>query len=352
MNYQINSFYQNSATMLVILCLTFVFATDCMAFQSLSISQSDTTTSKYAYLEPLIREAIESGYYAPQEFSQPRWKQFWINLSKALAESDSDRELSQKFREAAWALGVSHLSLYRDITSNKDETPSGNNSQHVTLEFKVNSIAVLTVHGTFSVNRTLKPLTKAFKEIVSKQPKALIIDLRHNPGGDLSSMLLVGHLIDKPTTAGLFLSRTWWQRHDTVPPRAHWDSLPHLIKPNLQAFHSALKKRGALVGVIPPMKPHYAGPVYVLTGPITASASEPVVYLLKQTGRATIVGKRTAGSMLSSNIVELSDGWMLQYPEADFYTPQMTRIDQVGVKPAIVVPVEKALDKALELARE
>lgn len=332
--------------------ITTIFTITFLSSTVLAQSKSDTTASKYTDLYPQIRETIRSGFYAPQQFSQPRWEQFWIDVKKALTTSDSDRELSRRFRNAAQKLGISHLSLYRNTTSNEEESPSGEKQKHVTLKFKENNIAVLTVHGTFSVNRTIGPLTKAFAKISTKQPNGLIIDLRKNPGGDLASMLLVGHLINKPTVAGLFLSRTWWKTHDEVPDRARWDSLPHLMKPNLKAFFSALEKHGALVGVVPPMKPLYEGPVYVLTGPITASASEPVVYMLKQTGRAIIVGKRTAGSMLSSETVELSDGWLLQYPVADYYTPQETRIDQVGVEPDVVVPVKRALEKALKLARK
>lgn len=341
-----------SLSILLSLCFVFVVTTSCKSAQSFNTSKPDTTTSEYTDLGPQIREVIESGYYAPQEFSQPRWKQFWIDVNKALTKSDSDEELSRSFRAAAKSLGISHLSLYRDRTPNENEIPSGKKPQHVTLEINENGIAVLTVHGLFSVNRTIVPLTKAFAEIASKQPNALIIDLRQNPGGDLASMLLVGHLISKPTVAGLFLSRTWWKTHDDVPTRSSWDSLPRLMKPDLKAFFSALEEHGTLVGVVPPMKPRYDGSVYVLTGPNTASASEPVVYLLKQMGRATIVGERTAGAMLSSDTVELSNGWMLQLPVADFYTPQGTRLDQVGVKPDFVVPVEKALEKALQLAVE
>jgi len=65
------------------------------------------------------------------------------------------------------------------------------------------------------------------------------------------------------------------------------------------------------------------------------------------TGRATLVGERTAGAMLSSEEIPLGDGWTLLLPTADFYTPDGKRIEGRGVEPVIASPSARALEVAL-----
>ncbi|WP_412060243.1 S41 family peptidase [Rubrivirga sp. IMCC45206] len=305
---------------------------------------------EYVALAPAVRSAVESSYYAPHELSEARWERFWNDVDQALSVARTDDEVQAGFRRSADALGVSHLDLYRprsvEGSGSVDTTPP------VSLAFGDDGVAVLTVNGRFSVERTIQPVAEAFGRVAAENPRALVIDLRQNQGGDVSSMLLASHLIDSPAPAGLFLSRTWWDTHDAVPPPSEWSALPLLTGPDMDAFFGALDQHGALVGFVPPMQPHYGGPVYVLTGPRTASASEPLVYLLQSTGRATVVGQRTAGAMVSATTTELPGGWVLQHPIADYYTADGTRLDQVGVMPDVVVAVPDALDEARRLAGE
>ena len=165
-------------------------------------------------------------------------------------------------------------------------------------------------------------------------------------------MLVVGHLIEAPAPAGLFVSRQFWATHDAVPPPSEWSTLPLLASLDEGAFFESLSTHGAVVGVVPPMAPRYGGPVYLLTDGGTGSASEPLAYVLKAAGRATLVGEPTAGKMLSGSTTALSGGWTLQLPVADYYAPDGTRIDGVGVAPDVAVPSADALQTALRLASE
>ena len=329
--------------------LVLLLATGCSASRP-SAPEPVPDPSEYVRLGPQIRTAVEAEYYAPAELSEPQWAQFWRDLDTVLVEATTDDEVRTRFREAARGVGVSHLDLFRLGAGETAFAPPPGDP--VTLEVGDDGVAVLTVHGTFSVDRTIRPVAEAFGSVAAEAPRALVIDLRRNPGGDVSSMLLAGHLIERPAPAGLFLSRVWWETHDAAPPPSEWSSLPLLTSPDMDAFFRALDERGALVGFVPPMQPRYDGPVYLLTGPNTASASEPLVYLLQSTGRATVVGQRTAGAMVSSTMTDLGDGWMLQHPVADYYTSDGTRIDQVGVTPDVVVPLAEALDEARRLATE
>ena len=335
--------------LLLALALTVGCATSRPPADAPAASPADAP-SEYVALGAPVRAAVEAGYYAPAEFAEPRWARFWQDVDRALATSTTDEEVRTDFRAAARTLGVSHFDLVRaDRSAVGSGTPD---ASPVTVDVGDDDVAVLTVRGSFSVSRTLRPVAEAFAEIAERAPRALIIDLRRNPGGDVSSMLLAGHLIERPAPAGLFLSRTWWETHDAAPAPSEWSALPLLTSPDMDAFLSALDEHGALVGVVPPMQPRYGGPVYLLTGPGTASASEPLVHLLQSTGRATVVGQRTAGAMVSSTYTELPGGWLLQHPVADYYTAEGTRLDQVGVAPDVETPLADALTEARRLATE
>ena len=308
--------------------------------------RSTPAPSAYSALLPQIRAAVEASYYAPAEFSEARWSQFWADLERGLGAAETGREARQSLLDASAALGVSHFDLTRPGAA-----PATEARPPVGLDLGDDGVAVLHVDA-FSVEETMRPVVEAFHAIAAAAPRALVLDLRQNPGGDVSSMLLAGHLIEQPAPAGLFLSRQWWAAHDAVPAPDAWAGLPLLTSPDMDAFLGALETEGALVGIVPPMEPRYDGPVYVLTSRRTASASEPLVHLLKAQGRAILVGETTAGAMVSSDQTELADGWVLQHPVADYYTAEGTRLDQIGVTPDVAVPAADALDVARRLALE
>jgi C-terminal processing protease CtpA/Prc len=74
-------------------------------------------------------------------------------------------------------------------------------------------------------------------------------------------------------------------------------------------------------------------PVYILTSRRTFSAGESFTFGLKVTRRATLVGERTGGVGRSYD-PRTNKGW-----EAE------------GIEPDVEVPQDKALERALELAR-
>jgi len=53
---------------------------------------------------------------------------------------------------------------------------------------------------------------------------------------------------------------------------------------------------------------HYDGPLIVLTGPVSASAAEVTAAALQDRHRATLIGRITNGSVLSSQSFSLPDG--------------------------------------------
>ena len=137
----------------------------------------------------------------------------------------------------------------------------------------------------------------------SHDAAGIIIDLRGNPGGvGQMSCGLAGILESEETTLGTMKMRTGFQNFAVFP------------------------QSGA-----------YLGPVVVLIDEMSASTSEIFASGMQALGRATIVGKRSAGAALPSLFEKLPTGAVFQYAIGDFRTPKGSLIEGLGVTPDIEV---------------
>jgi carboxyl-terminal processing protease len=143
--------------------------------------------------------------------------------------------------------------------------------------------------------------------------KALVVDLRGNPGGLLEQAVGV---------VSLFL-----------PDGSSVVSLAGAHKP-LRILYS----RGGEASTIP---------LAVLVDAGSASASEVVAGALKDHGRASIVGEPTYGKSLVQEIVRLPSGAALKLTVARYLTPAGVDISRKGVQPDI--RSRHALDAAVRL---
>ena len=313
--------------------------------EPLTAPEADEATD-YVALGDRVRAAVEAGYHSPPELDREPWTAFWADLETGFSEAETDRDALHAFDMAARALGMSHLHLYGPRVAPR--APSGPAPVHVRYGVRPDEVAVLRI-DRFLLDETAEPIGDALRDVAERRSAALVLDLRQCSGGDLTAMTVAAHLVAEPTPIGLFIARPWWDGHDRVPRPGEWAGLPHVREPDLGAFFEALTGVGAAVGVVTPAEPRYDGPVYVLTSPETASAAEPLVHLLKTTGRATVVGERTMGAMLSSDRADLGGGWTLVYPGADYFTAEGGRLEGVGIEPDVTAPSNRALTVALGL---
>jgi carboxyl-terminal processing protease len=149
----------------------------------------------------------------------------------------------------------------------------------------------------------------------------IIIDLRGNRGGILGVLYGLGGLLEAtPVSLG------------TMHTRA-----------------------GVLNFQVIPQKHPYTGQLVVLIDNETLSAGEMFASGLRETGRALLVGERSAGATLPSVAKELPTGAILQYAFADFRTPRGNLIEGRGVNPDINVKLNRRMllagrDAQLEIA--
>jgi carboxyl-terminal processing protease len=139
--------------------------------------------------------------------------------------------------------------------------------------------------------------------------KALILDLRNNPGGLLTAAVEVSEkFIDDGKLVVYTEGRV---RNQNMRFSAH------------------------------PKKGYAQMPMVVLVNGGSASASEIVAGALQDWGRATIVGTQTFGKGSVQTIIPLSDGSGLRLTTAKYFTPKGRSIHGKGITPDIIVETPK-----------
>jgi carboxyl-terminal processing protease len=139
--------------------------------------------------------------------------------------------------------------------------------------------------------------------------KALVLDLRNNPGGLLTAAVEVS---EKFVDDGKLVVYTEGRVR------------------NQNMRFSAHAKKG-----------YSKLPMVVLVNQGSASASEIVAGALQDWGRAMVVGTQTFGKGSVQTIIPLSDGSGLRLTTAKYFTPKGRSIHGKGITPDIVVEVPK-----------
>ncbi len=139
------------------------------------------------------------------------------------------------------------------------------------------------------------------------QAEGVILDLRSNPGGEISNLKhLLSFLI--PHGKPLF--------HEIREGRHHGEDHP------VVNIHRAKRKSS-----------FYQGPLVVLIDYWTASSGEIFAATIKEYGRGHLIGTTTQGLVLPSMIYDLPHGYRLQIPVADLTTPAGRRLEQNPTHP-------------------
>lgn len=189
---------------------------------------------------------------------------------------------------------------------------------------------------------------------LSRQLKAhheapgVVIDLRRNPGGSTLSLgILLGEFFDHAVDSGTFISRGSG-RDETGSPIHYGERF-------------AVAVEDAIVWSWHLFSSRYAGRVVILIDGSTASAGEIFSAVMQESGRATIIGRKSAGAVLASLFHSLPDGGELQLSMLDYLTPKGRRLENNGVEPDVKVATSLAdlragrdvdLDAALRVLNE
>lgn len=154
-----------------------------------------------------------------------------------------------------------------------------------------------------------------YKELEKKGITKLIIDIRNNGGGIVDKSLEIANtMIEKGRT--LLITKD---------------------KKNNEDITKATEN------------PIINMPVVVLTNEYSASASEILAGALKDNNKATLVGTKTYGKGIIQELNKLSDGSGLKVTVSEYYTPNHTAINKIGITPDVEVELSDEAKKQLNL---
>jgi len=157
-------------------------------------------------------------------------------------------------------------------------------------------------------------LAAALEKAAKAGMKALVLDLRNNPGGLLTAAVEV---TEEFVADGQLVVYTEGR-----------------VRNQNMRFSAHAKKSYPTL------------PMVVLVNQGSASASEIVAGALQDWGRAIVVGTQTFGKGSVQTIIPLSDGSGLRLTTAKYYTPKGRSIHGKGIAPDIVVELPKEKDGA------
>ena len=193
----------------------------------------------------------------------------------------------------------------------------------VRLLMQVGGIGHLRLSGL--AGTTENDLKEALDRFERSQGAGLILDLRNNPGGLVSSVVQV---------ASQFLEggQTVLYQIDAEGRRTDWNT----------------RSGGKAVDI----------PIVVLVNAFSASASEVLSGTIMDHDRATVIGTPTFGKGSVGNLWPLEDGSGINFTVARWFTPNGTLFEGKGITPDVVVEISEdetedvQLDQAIELLKE
>lgn len=171
---------------------------------------------------------------------------------------------------------------------------------------------------------TVDQYTEAMAELNAKGMKALILDLRNNPGGDLNTVVEISR---KLLPAGMIV-----YTEDKAGNRKEYTC---------------------------DGENEFTLPLVVLINEYSASASEILAGAVQDYNKGTLIGTTTYGKGIVQRIQHMEDGTALKLTVSAYFTPNGRNIHGVGIEPDIALEMDyeqyaedgtdNQLDKAIEV---
>lgn len=164
-------------------------------------------------------------------------------------------------------------------------------------------------YDTYSTDRAFTHFLRNSFRLLQSSPRIhnLVIDLRNNTGGNFKDMFnLYSYLTNRNDWREFSGAYTVFNRIPFIPYLSKGSNDVEGIQASLDSSFQ-YRKLGRIVrqysdnNVLHRSKTHFAGNVYVITNTNVQSAAAYFAALLKDEGRATVVGSETGGSGSSTN---------------------------------------------------
>lgn len=163
-----------------------------------------------------------------------------------------------------------------------------------------------------------KDFKETFNELNKNKINSLIIDLRNNGGGIVEEALdIADYILEKDKVMLITKDKTG---------------------------NEEIEKSSK--------KPSINIPIVILTNNNTASASEILAAALKENNKATIVGEQTYGKGVIQELITLSDGSGIKVTTEEYYTPNRSKINGIGIAPDKEVSLPETITSIYNIEKD
>lgn len=181
-----------------------------------------------------------------------------------------------------------------EVERRKVESPT------VNLEMYDNQVAYIQITEFDTV--TESQFKKAYQDAQNQGMKGLIIDLRSNPGGNLTTVVDIARQL-LPKGLIVYTEDKYGERVEYSCDGTHQIEVP----------------------------------LVVLVNGYSASASEILSGAIKDYGIGTLIGTTTYGKGIVQKVISLSDGSAVKLTVSKYFTPNGNNIHKIGIEPDIEV---------------
>lgn len=239
-------------------------------------------------------------------------------LIQVNGESVSGMELSEVVDKVKSSQDTAHLTIARggeseyleiDVPLEEVNIPVVN---HEMLEDQIGYIALYEF-----TEQTESQYQAAFEDLESQEMERLIIDVRNNPGGLLTS---VCDILEDILPEGLIV---YTEDKDG----------------NREEYTCSGENELEI-------------PLAVLVNGNSASASEIFAGAIQDYGTGTIVGSTTFGKGIVQSLIPFTDGSAIKTTTAKYYTPSGRCIHGTGIEPDIAVELDEGLEQETSIPHE
>lgn len=201
--------------------------------------------------------------------------------------------------------GVSYEYIDVTLTRAKINSP--------TVEFKMLEDGIAYIEITEFDDITLNQFTEALATARGSGMKGLILDLRGNPGGNLTTVVDIARKL-LPEGLIVYTEDKYGEREEYTCDGENQLEVP----------------------------------LVVLIDGNSASASEILAGAIKDYGVGTLVGTTTFGKGIVQRIMQLTDGSAIKLTISKYYTPNGYNIHGIGIEPDVEVPWDYELYQTQE----
>lgn len=299
----------------------------------------------YSLLNQRLGDIMRASYYDPDALDAAAMKSFLTDI-KAAEPAVRDDLTYLASLALAWR---KHSGVAMPLPSRRQEAlsrellsavqnPVESLSAKVSEKSRIATIDAVVFEDAQAIDRMMEHL-------ISQDPAGILLDLRNCTGLDLSALRLVSWLVREPVDAGMFVAgskRALVKSGDADRIEAEAVAIDGPAR--VASATSTLEREGSVLLSVHPADRVYAGPLVVLTSSRTRSTGELLAWLLQSTGRARVVGEKTAQRPRLSREHDLGQGFVVRIDEFDWVPP----LEASGGKtdPAVVPDVAASRQRA------